>query len=401
MILEIHGAGFKNKGAQLMLQTAVAELQARIRNFIPAVDPMYGSYDQRCQLGLYQILPPRSHVGTRGFAWRLKKQRCAELLKWSKAFQLLSGARPATYGCVGLSEIGGLIDISGFAYTEQWGTQPTKDFALLTSYYRSRGKPVLLLPQAFGPFRSPEIRLAFRQAMDNATLVFARDRKSYDHVSELCSEPGKISRSPDITMFYKGTCSGNVADQLGDYACVVPNARLLDQGRIAWADKYLNYTREIIRKLVQMDLKVLLIVHDASGEDLKLAREMLAHHGASHLRLVEQEDPVILKTAIGGARVLVGSRYHSLVSAFSMGVPALALGWSHKYEGLFEDFEFERFMIPSDAPLDVAIARVEELTDPDRYPRYRQRIDDALQKLRSLNERMWTKVTKALQTPGE
>ena len=36
--------------------------------------------------------------------------------------------------------------------------------------------------------------------------------------------------------------------------------------------------------------------------------------------------------------LLLASRFHALVFGFSQGVPAAALGWSHKYEELFSLF---------------------------------------------------------------
>ena len=66
MIIEIHGAGFKNKGAELMLRATCDELQKRLPQSSLAIDPTYGDYELRARLGLHQILPPRTHTGTPG-----------------------------------------------------------------------------------------------------------------------------------------------------------------------------------------------------------------------------------------------------------------------------------------------------------------------------------------------
>jgi len=48
-----------------------------------------------------------------------------------------------------------------------------------------------------------------------------------------------------------------------------------------------------------------------------------------------------LKSVIGHADLLLGSRYHSIVAALSHRVPAVAVGWSHKYGELMASVGLE------------------------------------------------------------
>lgn len=395
MIIEIHGAGFQNKGAELMLRTVVSELRQRLPGFEPAIDPSYGPYNSRCKLELLQIFPLRSHVGTAGFSKRFRRQRFFASLGGGRLFRYIGGGQLSTYGFVSLSSVQGLIDIAGFAYTDQWSSQPTKDLAQLTQYYKSRKKPVILLPQAFGPFQKDETRFAFRKVIDNASLIFPRDRKSYEYVIELSPDANKILQAPDITLFYP-TFSDDEVQAHSDYVCIVPNIRMLEQGKHYWDEKYESYLTLIAKEIIHQGLQVRIIVHDASGDDLKIAQNIFEKVDSPHATIVDEQEPVALKQAIGGSLFLIGSRYHSLVAAFSKKVPAIALGWAHKYEMLFEDFGCEKLLISPETPVDAMLECVTNLINEYVNLFYRRQIAEHLQKMYIANQEMWKRVTEVL-----
>lgn len=42
--------------------------------------------------------------------------------------------------------------------------------------------------------------------------------------------------------------------------------------------------------------------------------------------------------------VAIAARHHTLFAALSLGIPSLAIGWHHKYEGLLSLVEQEHFV---------------------------------------------------------
>ena len=395
MIVEIHGAGFQNKGDWLMLRTVLSELRQRLPRFVPAIDPVYLPYESRRELKFLQMFPRRSHVGTPGYSIRFRIQKLFASLGGERLLAYIDGEQRR----VSLSSVHGLIDIAGFSYSDLWGPQSTIDFSELTQYYKSRKKPVILLPQAFGPFQKDETRSAFKKVIDNASLIFPRDRKSYEYVIELSPDSDKILQAPDITLFYP-RFSDNEVQAHSDYVCVVPNIRMLDVGKNDWGEKYETYLILIVKEIIRQGLQVCIIVHDSSGGDLRIAQSIFEEVASSRVTIVDEQDPVALKQVIGESLMLIGSRYHSLVAAFSKEVPAIALGWAHKYDMLFEDFGCEQLMISPGTPVEAVLRRVTNLINEDTNLFYRHQIAEQLQRMRPVNQEMWERVTEVL-TSGE
>jgi polysaccharide pyruvyl transferase WcaK-like protein len=395
MIVEIHGAGFNNKGAELMLRTTISELKTRINNFTPAIDPGYGSYETRCNLNLKQIVPKRGHVGQAIHLKNLQRQKFFGYIKLDSLARKLLKLDFRDYGCVGINRVDALIDISGFAYTDQWDTRPTKDFANLTEFYYKQKKAVIMLPQAFGPFKRKGIKSQFKRVIKNSTLIFPRDKISFEYVFEIEANKEKIIQAPDITLF---SSREPIQENLNfeEYICLVPNIRMLDQGKEKWTDKYETYLLEIAKRALRKNLKIFIVVHDSSGQDLVIANNLIRKLNSSEVEIVDEPDPYKLKRFIGNSKMLVGSRFHSLVASFSQGVPAIAIGWSHKYEMLFDEFGFGKFIISSETALENALDLIDKLSHDDQNISFRKEIRNKLIGLEAKNQEMWDLVTETL-----
>jgi polysaccharide pyruvyl transferase WcaK-like protein len=67
-------------------------------------------------------------------------------------------------------------------------------------YWSAAGVPVVLLPQALGPFKDPETRSSARRALKAVSLVWARDSTSYDSVVNLLGDDASVGIAPDMTI---------------------------------------------------------------------------------------------------------------------------------------------------------------------------------------------------------
>jgi colanic acid/amylovoran biosynthesis protein len=63
--------------------------------------------------------------------------------------------------------------------------------------------------------------------------------------------------------------------------------------------------------------------------------------------VLSETDPLALKGVLGGAGLVVSSRYHGCVNALSQAVPCLGTAWSHKYAALFDDFGADGHILTS------------------------------------------------------
>ena len=400
MSIEIFGGGFGNKGAELMLRTVTHRLREVDPDTRLAVEPTADAdYQRRAALGLAHIHPsPTLMPGwSYRFLFRSALLRAAVLAptRWC-----LPANAERRLGLVPRGHCDAMLDISGYAFGDGFSHLKAKYAADRSRSYARRGRPVVYLPQMFGPFKKPAVRDAFRRCCEDATLIYARERPSYEAVRELIGDDPRLRIAPDLTIFSPKPAGLAFERPESRYACIVPNERMQDQGRAEWGDTYLGRLEEAAVAMHANNVRPVLVVHSGDRGDERMAQELHAtieqRLGAGTIGRFTHPDPFVLKAFIGGARFLIGSRFHSIVAALSSGVPGLALGWAHKYEALVGDFSVPELQHRgSDAPADLA-TQVEMLCDDDSNERLRGTIEDARERMRGDAETMWCDVFAAL-----
>ena len=228
-----------------------------------------------------------------------------------------------------VGDMDALIDVSGFAYSDQWDAGPSRDGGALAEYYSKRNRPVLFLPQAFGPFNDNKIQASIARLVDNADAVWARDKTSYEHLSHAVPNATNLKLAPDITQGIN-TSDGVSREVSRPYKlAIVPNVRVVGTNAFPTAESYC----ELLESAADFEIfdEVVIFIHDDTGDDLKL---VMSSPVLRQLPRVCLSDAVELKATLGEYHVLFGSRYHALVAALSQGIPVIAVGWSHKYREL-------------------------------------------------------------------
>lgn len=336
MTIDIRGVNTVNKGAQLMLEATVERLSPE---FSLAAGPIQTSYRVRGQLGLEQSL---SITGRPLASARLSNFVPSKLRRW--------------YGLVADKDLTGVVDASGFAYSDTFGAQRALREVGVASRWSKRGVGYVMLPQAFGPFNDAKTADAVRRLVDLADRVFVRDRVSAEYLEGLRSS-AKPLLMPDFTIGLDVPEIAPVSPGSPFFA-IVPNKKMFTTGAVE-KSKYVsdlvgygNAARD------QHELEPIVITHETGDADL--SAEIASRLGA---RVVTDDSPRVLKAMIGQAHGMVASRFHAVVGGLSQGVPTLAYGWSHKYKELLRDFNAEAWITSPDAE---ARQRVEELLADDQ-----------------------------------
>ncbi len=392
MIIEIHGAGFFNKGAQLMLLTVAERLRRagaeRGLDVTCCVEAEYSSgYEHAAPEGLRLLAPIVSLQRPNRYPLLFLASRAAGRLMPARACRQL--------GLVRRQDTDALIDVSGYAFGDKFPWTRCRNAAIRAEHYRRRGKPVVLLPQMLGPFENPKVRGQFARLARAADRVYAREQASHDAALPIVGAE-RLGLAPDITIFSPRFDVPAPETPPRDYACIVPNEKMLAKGGKEWASVYLERLAAAARRIHAAGLEVVIVVHDASGHDEKLAAELhgsLTDIGAT---VFTHPHAAVLKSFVASSRFLVGSRFHSIVAALSSGVPAVALGWAHKYDLLASDFGVPDLIHRETDGEEHLLALCDELLDPASNERRRETLRGAKDALRAPADRMWDDVLSRL-----
>jgi colanic acid/amylovoran biosynthesis protein len=377
MIIEIRKAGFVNKGAELMLHAALQKLKTRYPDatfvMAPTTEKSDHPFRKLVQLGFY----PKASL------WRYG-------IQWGNLANFAPRPLREMYGVVLDKEVDVVIDAAGFAYSDQWGDAPSIELAQSAKAWHKNGTRVILLPQALGPFTTEKIRAAMQTVVENVDLIFPRERVSYEHLTELTGEQAKIRQAPDFTNLISGVIPADFDVERNRF-CIVPNCRMLDKTDQQTRDAYLPFLISCARYLLEKGAKPFALVHEGKN-DLALAEKLSAAVGG--IPIVRESGPLEIKGILGACSGTLGSRFHGLVSALSQGVPALATGWSHKYQMLFEDYGFPEGLVQVTAD-EAEIRRKLDLVTDDS-PRVAALIQTRTAELKQQSEQMWQQVFEVI-----
>lgn len=209
-----------------------------------------------------------------------------------------------------------------------------------------RGKPLVLLPQTIGPFQSPLVQKRAGEALRRAGAVYARDPLSVQCARDLVPELD-LYETIDVALFMPFV--KRQTDREGLVIGINPSGLLWRGGytgrnQFGLKDDYPAVIRKIITDLLsQEDVSVELIGHDIKGPN--------AGDGDDDYyicKLLQREfprcrvgpffySPVEAKSYISGLDLLIGSRMHCCIAAYSSGVPVFPLAYSRKFKGLFAE----------------------------------------------------------------
>lgn len=317
MVIELKGINNKNKGAYLMLESIKDQLK---EYDLCAEHDIELDYYSISQMKLFQKINLKSRF-----------------IPYNFLFHKLNYDIKKKYGFFTNKDVDLIIDASGFAYADFWGPKVVEyklgDF--IKNKYKKNTK-LILLPQAFGPFNDIKLKESFESIVDKATLIFARDLKSYDYLISAYGKRENIKLYPDFTNILD---VGEPVEYSEGNICIIPNSKMLVGGE----NNKKNYYDFLIKIIEKFNKDVYFLIHEGI-DDINIAKD-INELLESKIPIVIEDSPIVIKRRIKSSKFVITSRYHGLISALSQGIPCLTTSWSHKYLMVLEDYNLKDCLI--------------------------------------------------------
>lgn len=381
MLIEIKGPEFVNKGSELMIHAILQKLSRTFKEIGFAMRPsssVYHPYTKRAKLGLYQIIQYK----------RFK-------IRWDFLVNIIIPKdQRFNYGLVTDDEIDVILDASGFGYSDQWGPEGTEEMAKYAKERKQNGKKVILLPQAFGPFKIPRSIKAFKTIVENTDLIYPRDKISYEYISSLVGDLPHIKVAPDFTNLVEGRIP-DYFNPIKHKVCIVPNHRMVNKVSIQDAKNYLPFLIKYTKVLIKENCPPFILIHEGD-DDYELGIKIQKQVNAK-IDIIREIDPLYIKGILGACQAVISSRYHGLVSALSNGVPCLGTGWSHKYQMLFEDYNCPECLLTTKETDNEILEKLALITDKKISNQLKDKINKAAKYQMKLTNNMWDEVIEVIQ----
>lgn len=224
------------------------------------------------------------------------------------------------------------------------------------------GKPFILLPQTYGPFKGKLTRRLARRVMRRARVVYGRDREGVEYTKELLNihgENGKIRFTPDVAFVLDPRKPREV--DIGSLDTVRTENSIVVGLNISGLLFSGGYTRnnmfgfkadyrEMIDGVVDFLMSdertlILLVPHVFTPnwpieDDPRACQEVYEKFNAKYPGRIfvtrGQYNHNHIKYVIGLCDFFLGSRMHSCIAALSQCIPAVGIAYSKKFIGVFD-----------------------------------------------------------------
>lgn len=208
------------------------------------------------------------------------------------------------------------------------------------------GKPVVFLGHSLGPFYGSIDRMIASYILRKLTAVFVREAISAKTAVKLGVPVSKIKLIPDLAFALKPLYSPAVESIIkkhglksGNFAVITVRQWFANQSR------FIQEMAELVRGLLRESIvkKVAIVVHTTGPtfiEDDHIASRELYQllQNENNIVLIDYDlSPEEMIALYGEAKLLVGTRFHSVIFASIAGTPAYAISYvGPKAEGIME-----------------------------------------------------------------
>lgn len=341
-----------NLGVSALGLSTIAALAARGTRDITVFD--HGQGVRHTQVDL----PDRPPVSlTLHGAWLSRRWHRPEALRRMQLASL-SPTTPRNPNVAAIDAADAVLDISGGdSFSDIYGRKRFDQVTLPKRITLRRGRPLVLLPQTYGPYRDARNERVAQRIVGGAATAWARDADSFARLGSLLGDafdPARHRQAVDVAFSLPARRPEEpFADQLDQWieddevvgvnvsgllACGPPQQQA---GFGLTADYVAGITRLVERLLTRTSARVLLVPHVLGRHDEsdEVACRRLAATIDDPERVVVSPGglgAMETKWVIGRTAWFTGARMHATIAALSSSVPVTGVAYSDKMRGVFD-----------------------------------------------------------------
>ena len=259
-----------------------------------------------------------------------------------------------------------VADISGGdSFSEIYGPGRFEDHVGIKEFAIAAGKPLFLLPQTYGPFKTDQAIERAGRVMNRSLLVATRDQDGIEELRGVLGSAAsrRLDAVPDVA-FALDPVPVSLHDEpafsraRADEVLVGLNISGLlwfDESGFGMKSGYRELTKRIVDwALSAADTRLVLVPHAVNPTNLELKEDLkrMLHRTSDESACREameawrssyghrigsvagQYGPGETKFLIGQCDFFIGARMHACIAAVSQGVPAVTLAYSKKAAGV-------------------------------------------------------------------
>lgn len=353
--------GLSNLGVEALCRSTLAGIAARLP------DASFSVFDYRRRRPRWDATPGGpAHVSIYGAnhsrrLWRGDTLRSMRTLGRLDGHGLRWLGDVASPGLAAIRRADVVLDLSGGdSFTDLYGRHRFDAVSLPKWIALEQDKPLVLLPQTYGPFRDAAMRAEAADIVRRARAAWARDARSYEVLVALLGDeldPRRHRLGVDMAFGLEARGRvGGLDPVIERWHSARPGPVVgVNVSGLIWSSPeraqsygfradYRALTVGIVRRLLAVDdVHVALVPHvlapiGSHESDLEACLGVEAAVGAGErLRVLRPPYGASeIKHEIGRLDWFLGTRMHATIAALSTGVPASAIAYSPKFLGVFE-----------------------------------------------------------------
>lgn len=342
-------AGFKNRGAQLMLIATIEQIQ-RYRPDAQIIVP-YKTYMENPTFCISNGILPLCNNSKK---WTTRRRQFV----YNKIMNEPKYITPDNIDLV--------LDAGGYQFFDQWKYKDSVTY--WKNYYlpfSKNGRKIIFLPQAFGPFEQESSKEIISSVYANADHLYARDKISFEHLKSTLPSSDRVTLASDFTILIESSTNPTIQLPPKEYVLVIANARMIDLSDKETSDAYLSFMTRATQTLIDLNEKVILLNHEGLEDELLL--KQINQNLTSPVPIVTHLSALDTKSIIKDAKLLICSRFHGVISGLTQSVPTLCTSWSHKYIELLKDHQCNDCLLDIRDPNQAIRTITDALANPKNY----------------------------------